>query len=95
MAINGPWRRAERFVGDENYIRESIIYPKAKVVAGYQPVMPSYKGQLSDDDIDSIVEYLKTISDYTPTAPRPQKLRAPKLRHLNRQSADGLPPSEE
>jgi cytochrome c oxidase subunit II len=50
--------------GDENYIRESIINPKAKVVAGYQPVMPSYKGQLSDDDIYSITEYLKTISDH-------------------------------
>ncbi len=46
---------------DENYIRESILYPKEKVVAGYQPVMPSYKGQLSDDDVYSIVEYLKTL----------------------------------
>lgn len=57
-------------VVDENYVRESILYPKAKIVAGYQPVMPSYKGQLSDDDIASIIEYLKTISDNTsePTA---------------------------
>ncbi len=53
---------------DENYIRESILYPKAKVVAGYQPVMPSYKGQLSEDDIYSLVEYLKSISDHTPTS---------------------------
>lgn len=53
-------------VADENYIRESVIYPKAKVVAGYQPAMPSYKGQLSDDDLYCIVEYLKTVSDYTP-----------------------------
>lgn len=47
---------------DENYVRESIINPKAKIVAGYQPVMPSYKGQLSDDDIASVIEYLKSIS---------------------------------
>ena len=53
---------------DENYIRESILYPKSKVVAGYQPVMPSYKGQLLDDDIDSIIAYLKTVSDYGNTA---------------------------
>ena len=53
-----------KLTADENYIRESVIYPKAKVVAGYQPVMPSYKGQLSDDDINSIVEYLKTVSDF-------------------------------
>ena len=54
---------------DENYVRESILYPKSKVVAGYQPVMPSYKGQLSDDDIDSIIAYLKTLSGDTPAAP--------------------------
>ena len=49
---------------DESYIRESVIYPKAKVVSGYQPVMPSYQGQLSDDDIYSITEYLKTVSKH-------------------------------
>ena len=48
---------------DENYINRSILYPKEKVVAGYPPVMPSYQGQLSPDDIDSIIAYLKTLSD--------------------------------
>ncbi|MDA8745052.1 cytochrome c oxidase subunit II [Rubripirellula amarantea] len=52
----------ESVLADENYIRESVLYPKAKVVAGYQPVMPSYKGQLSDDDIYSLVEWMKSIS---------------------------------
>ena len=52
----------ESIQADENYVRESILYPKAKIVAGYQPVMPSYKGQLSDDDIYSIVEWMKSIS---------------------------------
>lgn len=47
---------------DESYIRESILEPKNKVVAGYGPVMPSYKGQLSDDDIESIIAFLKTMS---------------------------------
>lgn len=59
--VSGP-----SITADENYIRESILYPKAKVVAGYQPAMPSYKGQLSEDDLYCIVEYLKTVSDYTP-----------------------------
>ena len=61
-----PFASGESLVADENYIRESLMDPKAKVVAGYQPVMPSYKGQLSDDDIYSIVEYLKTVSEYAP-----------------------------
>jgi cytochrome c oxidase subunit 2 len=46
---------------DENYIRESILEPKAKVVAGYQPVMPSYKGQLKDFQVDGLIAYLKSL----------------------------------
>ncbi len=49
-------------VADANYIRESILDPKANVVDGFNPVMPSYKGQLSDDDIDSIIAYLRSLS---------------------------------
>jgi cytochrome c oxidase subunit 2 len=53
----------ESVMVDENYIRESILYPKAKVAAGYQPVMPSYKGQLSEDDLDSLVAFVKSLGD--------------------------------
>lgn len=53
----------ESYKADANYIRESILYPKEKIVAGYAAVMPSYKGQLSDDDIYSIIEYMKTLVD--------------------------------
>lgn len=64
-----PLVSGETVLADENYIRESILYPKEKVVAGYQPVMPSYKGQLSEDDIYSLIEYLKTVSEYTSDEP--------------------------
>ena len=47
---------------DENYIRESILEPQAKIVNGYQPVMPSYKGILSDDDISALIAYMKTLN---------------------------------
>ncbi len=46
---------------DENYIRESILEPKAKVVKGYQPVMPTYQGLLKDKQIDALVEYIKSL----------------------------------
>lgn len=46
---------------DENYIRESILNPSAKIVDGYQPVMPSYQGQLNDEQISAIIEYIKTL----------------------------------
>lgn len=59
----------EKIKVDENYIRESIVYPKAKIVAGYQPVMPSFKGQLSDDDLYCLVEYMKSISANATAAP--------------------------
>ena len=49
---------------DAEYIRNSILEPKKQIVAGYQPVMPSYKGQLSEDDIASITAFLETVSDY-------------------------------
>lgn len=48
-------------VADANYVRESILDPKAHVVEGFSPVMPSYKGQLSDDDVDSLVAYLRSL----------------------------------
>jgi len=36
-------------VADEGYVRESILDPQAKIVAGYQPIMPTFKGQLSEE----------------------------------------------
>lgn len=46
---------------DENYIRESILNPKAKVVKGFSPVMPTFKGSLEDSQIDAIVQYIKSL----------------------------------
>lgn len=46
---------------DENYLRESILRPTAKVVSGYGGNMPSFQGQLKDREIDAIIEYIKTL----------------------------------
>jgi cytochrome c oxidase subunit 2 len=56
---------------DEGYIRESILDPRAKIVAGYQPVMPSYKGSISEDGIMQIIAYLKTFNPEEGEARRP------------------------
>jgi cytochrome c oxidase subunit II len=48
-------------LADDNYIRESILDPQAKIVAGYQPVMSTYKGLVSDDEIAAIIEYIKSL----------------------------------
>ncbi|NUN14640.1 MAG: cytochrome c oxidase subunit II [Myxococcales bacterium] len=63
----GLYGREETLVGgekvlvDDNYIRESIINPNAKVVQGYDPVMPTFKGRIKDRQIDAIIDYLKTL----------------------------------
>ena len=46
---------------DENYIRTSMMDPQAQVVQGYTPVMPPYKGTLTEAQITGIIEYIKTL----------------------------------
>jgi cytochrome c oxidase subunit II len=46
---------------DEDYIRESILDPKAKVAAGYEPIMPNFTGLLSEEQIAQLVAYIKSI----------------------------------
>lgn len=48
---------------DENYIRESILEPQAKVRAGYKPVMPTYQGQLKNEEIAALISYIKSLSE--------------------------------
>ncbi|MEX0609349.1 MAG: cytochrome c oxidase subunit II [Balneolaceae bacterium] len=55
------FENAEPTIADENYIRESILDPGAKIVQGFQNQMASFEGRLSDDDITDIIEYLKTL----------------------------------
>jgi cytochrome c oxidase subunit 2 len=46
---------------DENYMRESILKPQARVAAGYQPVMPTYQGLLKDREIDALIAYIVSL----------------------------------
>jgi len=48
---------------DENYIRESIYLPNAKIVAGFNPQMPSFAGQINDDQMDALIAYIKSLSN--------------------------------
>jgi len=49
-------------IADENYVRESILLPAAKVVSGFKPVMPSFQGQVSEEQLTSLVAYVKSLS---------------------------------
>jgi cytochrome c oxidase subunit II len=46
---------------DERYIRNSILKPRAQIAAGYEPVMPSYEGKISEDELIKITAYLKSL----------------------------------
>lgn len=48
-------------VVDENYIRESIVNPNAKIVSGFQPQMPTFAGQLSEQEIMGLIDFMKTL----------------------------------
>lgn len=50
-----------KVTADENYIRESILNPAAKIVDTFAPTMPSFKGQLKDEEIDALIAYMKTL----------------------------------
>jgi cytochrome c oxidase subunit 2 len=64
-SFKGVFGRQEKIFGagtltvDENYIRESILEPQAKLVEGFPPAMPTFKGQLSDRRILGLVEFIK------------------------------------
>jgi cytochrome c oxidase subunit II len=47
---------------DENYLRESILTPAAKLTAGYQPVMPAFQGLVSEEQLLALIEYVKSLS---------------------------------
>ena len=68
-ALEGLYNTEQRMadgsvvIADEAYIIESIRNAAAKIVEGYQPVMPVYGNQLSDDQVRQLVEYIKSLGD--------------------------------
>jgi cytochrome c oxidase subunit 2 len=48
-------------VVDDTYIRESILTPQAKLVAGYQPLMPTFQGLINEEGLMSLIEYIKSL----------------------------------
>jgi cytochrome c oxidase subunit II len=51
----------QKVLVDDSYIRESVLLPLAKIVAGYQPIMPSFQGQVSEEQLQMLIAYIKSI----------------------------------
>jgi cytochrome c oxidase subunit 2 len=47
---------------DEAYIRESIVNPQAKVVAGFQPIMPTFQGLVTEEQLMQLIAYVRSLS---------------------------------
>jgi cytochrome c oxidase subunit II len=71
---------------DETYVRESILTPQLKVVAGFQPVMPTFQGLVNEEGVMALIEYVKSLQSSpggaaaanttgTPAAAPPQENR--------------------
>jgi cytochrome c oxidase subunit 2 len=53
---------------DDGYIRDSMLLPKRDIVAGYEPIMPSYAGLLDDGEIQGLVAYIRSLRSQTGNA---------------------------
>lgn len=59
-------------LADDQYLRESILDSTAKIVAGYQPIMPSFRNQITEEQLMQLVEYIKSLKN-----PQAEKARKP------------------
>jgi cytochrome c oxidase subunit 2 len=62
---------------NESYVRESILTPQAKIVAGYQPLMPTFQGLLNEESVMALVEYVKSLSTVQGVAGRRTTAESP------------------
>lgn len=56
-----PLQSGEIVTADDQYIRDSILLPQSQVVAGYQPIMPTFQNVLSEEDVMKLVAYVKSL----------------------------------
>ena len=55
---------------DEAYVRESILTPSAKITAGFQPIMPTFQGLVTEEQLLELVEYIKSLKGLPQVPPR-------------------------
>jgi cytochrome c oxidase subunit 2 len=57
-----PLSDGRTVIADERYIHDSILLPRQEIAAGYPPIMPSFAGQIGEDDILALIEYIKSLA---------------------------------
>jgi cytochrome c oxidase subunit 2 len=76
-------QNGQTIVADEQYMRESILNPQAKIVEGFQPIMPTFQGLINEEGLLELVAYIKSLSPAPGTATAPgtgAKLETPPVK---------------
>ncbi len=55
---------------DEAYVRESILQPAAKIASGFQPIMPTFQGLVTEEQLLELIEYVKSLHELPQVQPR-------------------------
>jgi len=63
-------QNGETVTVDESYVRESILTPAAKVAAGFQPIMPTFQGLVTEEQLLELIEYVKSLHELPQVQPR-------------------------
>jgi cytochrome c oxidase subunit 2 len=58
--------RQKQVKADDDYLRESILNPSRKIVVGFQPLMPTFAGQLSEEQVLDLIAYIKSLKEAQP-----------------------------
>jgi len=61
-------KSGETVTADEDYLRESILHSQAKIVAGYDPVMPVFENQINEEQLLHLIAYIKSLAANEGTA---------------------------
>jgi len=62
--LENPWDTETKFtVANETYLRESILNSTAKVIKGYSPIMPGYRGQIGEEQLQQLIAYIKSLQN--------------------------------
>ncbi|MGB7068136.1 MAG: cytochrome c oxidase subunit II [Pyrinomonadaceae bacterium] len=78
---------------NDGYIRNSILNPSSQVVEGFQPIMPTFKGQVTEEQLVSLVAYIKSLSGVQPGSAAPAPAASPEAALPSMNSAEPAKPS--
>ncbi len=87
-----PLDTGEIVTADDRYIHDSILLPQRQIVASYAPVMPSYEGQISEEEVFQLVQYIKSLASEAPDEYLRQNLDVPGQTQKRISPTQNVPP---